>query len=125
MSAHEVGKKLVSYCQQGDNLKAIEELYADDVTSIEAMDDGTTPREMKGKDAVRGKNEWWIGNHEIHSASVQGPYPHDERFAVLFSFDVTAKDGPMKGQRMQMEEVALYTVDNGKIAREEFFYTMG
>ena len=26
------------------------------------------------------------------------------------------------GQRMQMEEAAFYTIRNGKIVREEFFY---
>jgi ketosteroid isomerase-like protein len=28
------------------------------------------------------------------------------------------------GQRMQMTEMALYTVKDGKIAQEEFFYNM-
>ena len=31
----------------------------------------------------------------------------------------------MAGQRMQMEEAGLYTVDNGKIIKEEFFYDVG
>jgi hypothetical protein len=31
----------------------------------------------------------------------------------------------MAGQRMRMEEVGMYTVQGGKIVREEFFYTMG
>jgi len=30
----------------------------------------------------------------------------------------------MKGKRMQMDETGLYTVKNGKIAQEEFFYAM-
>jgi ketosteroid isomerase-like protein len=30
----------------------------------------------------------------------------------------------MAGQRMQMEEVGLYTVEDGKIVREEFFYSV-
>jgi ketosteroid isomerase-like protein len=28
------------------------------------------------------------------------------------------------GNRMQMDEAGLYTVSNGKIVREEFFYNM-
>ena len=31
----------------------------------------------------------------------------------------------MAGKRTAMEEVALYTVENGRIVREEFFYSMG
>jgi hypothetical protein len=29
------------------------------------------------------------------------------------------------GQRMIMDEVGLYTIEHGKIVREEFFYSMG
>jgi len=42
-----------------------------------------------------------------------------------FKYDITPKDGPMKGKRMQMDEAALYTVANGKIVQEEFFHHMG
>jgi ketosteroid isomerase-like protein len=120
----EIGQKLVELCREGRNIDAINELYADDVVSIEA----TAPpaggeREMRGIEAVRGKNQWWQENHEVHDASVAGPFPHgDDRFAVHFNFDVTSQ--PMGGQRFQMEEVALYTIENGKIAKEEFFYAM-
>ena len=49
-----------------------------------------------------------------------GPYPHDNRFAVRFLYDITNKPS---GKRMMMDEVGLFTVENGKIVREEFFYT--
>ena len=39
--------------------------------------------------------------------------------------DTTPKAGPMAGKRMQFEEAILYTVRDGKIVREEFFYHMG
>jgi hypothetical protein len=80
---------------------------------------------MKGVDAIRGKGEWWFANNEIQRSDARGPYPNGERFAVVFDFEFTAKEGPTAGQRVKMEEVALYTVENGKIVREEFFYSMG
>ena len=79
------------------------------------------PREMTGKQAIKGKNEWWVNNHEIHSAEADGPYPKDDQFIVRFVYDVTNKPS---GQRFKMEEAGLYTVKNGKIVREEFFYSM-
>ena len=118
-----VGKKLVELCQQEKNLEAIDTLFAKDVVSVEAMK-GPEGDTKSGIDAIKAKNKWWVENHEIHSASAKGPFPNGDRFAVIFNYDVTAKDGPMKGQRMKMEEVALYTLKNGKITREEFFYTM-
>ena len=38
--------------------------------------------------------------------------------------DVTPKEGPMTGKRFTMQEVGLYTVAGGRVAREEFFYSM-
>ncbi|HEY0467025.1 MAG TPA: nuclear transport factor 2 family protein, partial [Polyangiaceae bacterium] len=60
--------------------------------------------------------------HEVHSAKVDGPWPNGDRFVVRFGYDVTNKPS---GQRLQMEEAGLFTVENGKIVREEFFYTTG
>ena len=123
MSAQDIGRKLVDYCREGRNQDAINELYAQDVLSVEAMaPPAGGEREMQGIEAVRGKNQWWGENHEVHDASVEGPFPHgDDRFAVIFKYDVTNKPS---GMRMQMHEVALYTVDDGKISKEEFFYSM-
>ena len=121
-----LGTKLADLCKQGKNLDAIDALYASDIVSVEAMEGGPMDRTLKGLDAVRGKNQWWMENHDIHGGDVKGPFPHQpDRFALIYMFDVTPKAGPMKGQRMQMEEVGLFTVKNGKIVREEFFYSMG
>jgi ketosteroid isomerase-like protein len=44
---------------------------------------------------------------------------------VVFKLDVTAKAGPMAGKSFSMEEAGLYTVKDGKVVQEEFFYSMG
>ena len=41
--------------------------------------------------------------------------------AVHFDLDITPK---MTGQRANMTEMALYSVEDGKIVREEFYYNM-
>jgi hypothetical protein len=71
---------------------------------------------------VKGKAKWWSENHTVHSATTDGPYPNGDRFIVKFVYDITFKP---ESRRFTMEEMALYTVNNGKIVREEFFYTMG
>ena len=121
----EIGKKLVDFCKQGKDLEAIETLDSPNIVSVEAVADPRFPQRMDGIDAIRSKFQWWIQNHEIHSAEVKGPFPHGDRFIVYFKYDITPKDGPMKGKRMQMDEAALYTVANGKIVQEEFFYHRG
>mgnify|MGYP002623176530 FL=1 len=116
-----VGKQLVELCRQGKNLEAIDKLYAPNIVSIEAMSMPEMPARQEGIEAIRGKNQWWLANHEVHSEETSGPFPHGDRFAVFFKIDVTNKPS---GQRMQMEEVGLYTVKNGKVVQEEYFYDM-
>lgn len=124
MNTQEIANQLVALCRAGRNIEAVDTLLSADVQSIEAMGDETMPAVMNGRDAIRGKNQWWFDNHKIHSAKTKGPYPNGDRFAVIFDFDVTPAAGPMAGKRMRMEEVAVYTVTDGKIVREEFFYDM-
>ncbi len=116
--------KLVAYCRNDDTIKGLEELYDPAAVSVESMPmPGSDSAETRGVDGIRGKHEWWAANFEVHSATVDGPYPHgDDRFAVIFEMDTTHKES---GQRNQMKEVAVYHVnDAGKIVREEFFYAM-
>lgn len=121
MSSSEIGNKLVALCKQGKNLDAVNTLYSPEIVSIEAVEMPGMPTEMKGIDAVRKKNIWWYENHQVHSASAEGPFPNGDRFAVYFKYDVSSKK---TGERMKMDEVALYTTRNGKIVKEEFFYSI-
>jgi ketosteroid isomerase-like protein len=122
MTTLEVGKKLVELCKQGKNQEAMETLYSPDIVSVEAAPMANFPAEARGREAVFAKGKWWSENHTVHSATTDGPWPHGDRFAVKFAYDVTNKPS---NQRFQMEEIALFTVKNGKIVREEFFYVTG
>ncbi|REJ81123.1 MAG: nuclear transport factor 2 family protein [Acidobacteria bacterium] len=124
MSVAEIGKRLVELCQKGENRQAVEELYADEVVTIEGQGSDEMPARMEGKDAVRGKHDWWESHHEVHDATAEGPFcgHRDDQFAVLFGMDVTHKQS---GQRIAMREVALFTVADGKIVQEEFLYQTG
>jgi ketosteroid isomerase-like protein len=123
-TALEVGKKLVALCQQGKFHEAMDTLYADNIVSVEASAAPGQSPQCEGIAAVKGKAEWWTNNHEVHSSVVTGPWPHGDRFVANFKMDVTAKAGPMAGKRFTLEEAALYTVKDGKVVREEFFYAM-
>jgi len=117
MNTEEVAKKLVEICRKGEWMKAIDELYSKDIVSVEAQEMENMPAEMHGIDQVRGKTEWWEKNMEVHSAKVSGPFVARDSFVVQFDIDVTDKASK---KRMQMSEVGIYTVKDGKVAREEF-----
>lgn len=114
-----VARELVNMCRAGRNLDAVNQLYAANIVSIESVGSETMPARMTGIDAIRGKNEWWFANNEVHSAKVNGPFVGEDQFAVEYSFETTFKP---TGQRSQMNELALYTVKDGKIVTEQFFY---
>lgn len=120
MTPQELGKKLVAFCKQGKNIEAIETLYSPEIVSLEALAMPGMQKEMHGVEAIKGKNKWWLENHEIHSSQIEGPFPHGDRIAVFYKYDLTSK---MTKKRFMMEEVALYTVKSDKIVREEFFYS--
>ncbi len=119
MSTHDVAHSLVTLCREGRFLDALEQLYSPDIVSVEPADLPGLPAELRGIEAVRGKNQWWIENNEVHSVEVEGPYIGDDRFAVRFTMDTTLKP---TGERSTGTEMALYTVRDGKVVREEFYY---
>lgn len=117
-------EQLATFCREENTIEGLDTLYDPDAVSVEAMaGPGSESRETVGVPAIKGKHEWWTSNMEVHSSSLEGPFPHgDDRFAIIFDFDATEK---ATGKRMKMREVAVYTINPaGKIVREEFFYAM-
>ena len=121
MTIQEVADRLIQLCSEGKFEEAVEALYSPDIVSVEAFAPPGQSRESKGLDAVKAKGEWWTANHEVHSSKVDGPLVTGSHFAVKFKMDVTFKP---ENKRFQMEEIAIYKVDGGKIVYEEFFYSM-
>ena len=122
MTALEIGKELVSLGRQGKNREAIDKLYSPDIVSVEAMEMPNIGQTQQGLEAVKGKNTWWEQGHGILGRKVDGPYPNGNQFIVHFQYDVTPKH---TGTRTTVEEMGLYTVENGRNAKEEFFDSMG
>lgn len=121
MTLKEIAEKFIENCRTGQEMKGLAELYSPNAVSVEAaVMPGMGSAASEGVEAIKGKHAWWEANFEAHDAQVTGPFFHgDDRFAVIFEVDATEKNS---GQRTKMEEVAIYTVENGKIVREEFFY---
>ena len=121
MTTQEVANTLVKLCSAGKFVEAAEALYSPDIVSMEAGAPPGGSRESRGLAAVKAKGDWWMANHEVHSATVSGPLVAGSHFAVTFKLDVTFKP---QNRRFTMEEVAVYKVADGKIVYEEFFYAM-
>jgi hypothetical protein len=121
MTTKEVADTLVRLCSAAKFGEAVEKLYSPDIVSVEpGAPPGQSP-ESTGIAAVKAKGEWWVSNHEVHSCTVEGPLVADPYFSVTFKMDVTFKP---QNRRFQMQEIGVYKVADGKIVREQFFYTM-
>ncbi|MEM7496433.1 MAG: nuclear transport factor 2 family protein [Pseudomonadota bacterium] len=116
MDTQAIAEDFTRLMRENKDAEAQEKYWSDDVVSLEAGD-GQHQR-CEGRAAVLEKHKWWNENAEMHGGSIEGPMVNGDMFVVKFSMDVT-----MKGMdRMQMDEVALYTVKDGKIVEERFFY---
>jgi SnoaL-like protein len=117
MNTEQVAKKVVELVHKQAWHEALDTLYDENIVSVEAFTmDGSSP-ETRGKEAVRGKIDWWVNAMEVHSFKASEPFVAHDRFVVRYDADVTDKQSK---QRRQMLEVGVYTVKNGKIVREEF-----
>jgi hypothetical protein len=117
MNTQQVANRLVEMCRQGQNMEALEELYADNVVSKEMP--GMPGEVTSGIKAVFKKSEDWFNNvQEFHGGDISDPQVAGSHFSCTMDFDVTFKD---RG-RTQMQEVCVYEVNDGKIVSEQFFY---
>ncbi|MCB0620868.1 MAG: nuclear transport factor 2 family protein [Saprospiraceae bacterium] len=118
MTVKQVADRLVELCRQGQFDTAQNELYAEDALSIEP--EGAPDREVRGLAAIRKKGEEFNNmTEEVHGITVSDPVVADNFFSIMMDIDMT-----MKGAgRMNMAEVAVYEVRDGKVVKEQFFYT--
>ena len=120
MTVEEIARDLVSLCREGKHMEAIDRHYAPDIVSIEPFSHGPElPARVEGIEAVRAKNDAWAASSVLHELRVDGPYVGEDQFAARFTMDVTPN---ATGERIQATEMALYTIRDGKIVREEFYY---
>ncbi len=119
MDTNEVAKKWASLCREGKNLECVNQLYSDNVSSREMP--GTPNEITTGKQNVLNKNKQWLDSvEEMHDGQIEDPIVADKHFTSKMTYDVTFKEHG----RQRLEEIGVYEVKDGKIASEQFFYTM-
>jgi ketosteroid isomerase-like protein len=117
MTTAELAAAFTAMLKGGDHRGAAARFNSPDIVSIEAME-GPMAR-IQGTEALKAEWDWWYGNHAVHDVTVEGPFVNGDGFILIFGMDFTPK---ATGERMQSRETALYTVGDGKIVEERFFY---
>ncbi|MEO8764941.1 MAG: nuclear transport factor 2 family protein [Ginsengibacter sp.] len=118
MTTIEIANRLVQLCQKGDFHTALAELFSEEATSIEPYASPAFEKETKGLNAIREKGEKWNAMvKEVHSITVSDPLIANNSFCCTMRLDVTMKEGGP----MDMTELCVYEVKDGKIVSEQFF----
>ena len=115
-----LGRVFVQAMLNRRGIAHVDEIYAENAQSVEAVvPPGRDVRIAKGRGAIKAKREDWVATHDIQRLDAEGPYVHPpNQFAVRFEAEVTQK---ATGRQMTLREIAVYTLEGGKIVREEFF----
>ena len=118
MKTKEIADRLVALCREAKWETAQRELYANDIVSTEPAANPPFAKQTKGLDAILEKGRQFAAMIETtHSLAVSDPLVATNSFACTMSLDVT-----MKGQgRMNMSELCVYQVKDGKIVSEQFY----
>lgn len=114
----EVAARFQELAQQEKWFEIQEELFADEVKSIEPAG-ASYLSNAEGKAAVRQKGEDWVKRiTAVHRLFTTAPVIGGEHFAVGREVDITV-DGL---GRIQMNELMVYRVRDGQVVLEQFIY---
>jgi limonene-1,2-epoxide hydrolase len=118
MTTQEVADRFYELSKQNDWQKIQDELFSQDAVSVEPP--GVPGlQNAEGLAAIKKKGEiFQTMVEETHGGYSSKPLVGGRFFTVAMGMDAT-----MKGQgRMQMDEIAVYEVKDGKIVKEQFFF---
>jgi hypothetical protein len=115
----DIANRLFELCHAGQYEQAQDELYSPDALSIE-------PPQSQGLQSAKGLDEIKKKGHAfqqmleaVHRSEVTGPLVAGNHIAIGLILDAT-----LKGMgRQVMEELCMYEVKDGKIVKEQFFYS--
>ena len=118
LTTQEVAARFNELAMQEKWFEIQEEFFADEIKSIEPHNSPYMGN-AEGKDAVCKKGETFVQKIEaVHKMHTTEPVVGGNHFAVGREMDITLKDLG----RVQINQVMLYEVKDGKIVMEQFFY---
>jgi ketosteroid isomerase-like protein len=117
-TTHEVAARFHELAQQEKWFEIQDELFAENVRSIEPVNSPYFGN-AAGKDNVRKKGQEFVSRIEAaHKLHTTVPLVTGNHFAVGREKDITVQGHG----RIQINQIMLYEVSDGKIILEQFFY---
>ena len=117
MTTQEIANRLVELCRAGQYAQAHDELYSESAMSIEPVESMAST--VDGLEAIKEKTKNFQARiQEIHSSETGDPIVTGKYISMIGKIDATMQDG----NKMVIDEICLYKVEDGKIISEQFFY---
>lgn len=120
MTTQQTADRLVELCRKGEFMKAYDELFDQSAVAVEPKG-ANSPERVEGLENLRDKSRQFDDMlEEMHGVKISDPIVADRYFSCTMEMDAT-----FKGMgRNKSSEVCLYeTNENGKVVKEQFFYT--
>ena len=119
MTTQEVADRLISLCREGKYDEVYKELYSPEIVSLEP--EGAAWPEAKGFDQLAEKGKKWQEMlEEFIEGSISEPIVAGDHFSCVMKSKVKFKGAP---EAIDMDEICVYKVVDGKVVLEQFFYT--
>lgn len=111
----EIGAAVVAHLNSGATSDAPlwDRFWSREVESVEGSGSAWT-----GRKAMEAKCAEFLSHHQVLACRASGPFVGATGFAVHIDLELKPKEGEV----IHLNEVAVYTVKNGKVVREEFMY---
>ncbi|MCU7942540.1 MAG: hypothetical protein KZQ87_07645 [Candidatus Thiodiazotropha sp. (ex Cardiolucina cf. quadrata)] len=121
MTTEEIAYGCIKLWNQGRFREAYETYYSNDAVKIEPLSWGKHSNKVSGSQNLADHEEWltedWLTINSVNIS--EGPFIGAAGFSVIIRSDFTIRDTK---SRHIFREVGVYTIEDGKIVREEFLY---
>lgn len=116
----DVARDFTAMLRLGQFEAAGEKFWSMDVTSAEPTDlSRDIPARVTGIAAARRKIRARFAEARIDDLGIDGPFVTGDQFALFLDMLIT---DPASGSAMPFTEIAIFTVRDGRIIEERFFY---
>jgi len=119
-SIADVARDFTAMLRQGQFVAARERFWAEDIRIIEPHDlPGGIAADVSGIEAAREKTVRWFGSRCVHDLSIDGPFVTGNQFALFIDMMIATLPS---GADQPFTEIAVFTVRDGRISEERYFY---
>ncbi len=119
-SLAEIASDYAALMAAGETLAAAEKYWASDIIVLEPANfESDGPAIAIGKPAALARLTRWLAVNAMSEMLIDGPFITGDQFALFIDMEITRR---ATGERQPFSEIATYTVSEGQIVEERFFY---